>query len=41
MVVEVIVRGDSFEDMGEEAYKEAMANSSRGDKSFGSSDVKH
>lgn len=41
MVVEVIVRGDEFEDMGEEAYVEAMSNSNRGDNAIGSSDIKH
>lgn len=41
MVVEVIVRGDEFNDMGEEAYKQHMADSARGDDAMGSSDVKH
>lgn len=41
MVVEVITRGDEFEDLGEDTYKEVMANSKRGDNAIGSSDIKH
>lgn len=41
MVVEVIVRGDEFEELDEEKYNELMKDSKRGANAMGSSDVKH
>lgn len=41
MVIEVIVRGDEFEELTEDKYNEAMKDSKRGSNAMGSSDVKH
>ncbi|MBO5005634.1 MAG: hypothetical protein J6D03_10545 [Clostridia bacterium] len=41
MVIEVIERGEKFENMTQEEYEEAMNDSQRGETGFGNSDIKH